>query len=61
MMNKLYSMLVFSITPEEFVNIRKSNMDLADSVVSSDKSLLEYLLTGVLQDSHIERLHTTLY
>lgn len=54
-------MPVFSIIPEEFVNIRKSNMDLADSVVSSDKSLHEHLLMGVLQDSHIMRFHTTLY
>lgn len=30
-MNKLYSLPVFSIISEEFVNIRKSNMDLADS------------------------------
>lgn len=60
-MNKLHSLSVFSIMPEEFVNIRKSNMDLADSVVSSDKSQHEHLLMGVLQDSHIKRLHTTLY
>lgn len=60
-MNKLCSMPVFSIISEEFVNIRKCNTDLADSVVSSDKSLHEYLPTGVLQDSHIKRLHTTLY
>lgn len=60
-MNKLHSVPVFSIIPEEIVNIRKSNMDLADSVVSSDKSLHEYLLMGVLQDSHMKRLHTTIY
>lgn len=39
-------MAVFSITPEEFVNIRKSTMDIADSVVSSDKSQ---------QDGHVAR------
>lgn len=60
-MNKLHSMPVFSIIPE-LVNIRKTNMDLADSVVSSDKSLHEHLLMGVLQDSHIiKRLHTIFY
>lgn len=57
-MNKLCSVPVFSIIPEEFVNIRKRNTDLADSVVSSDKSLHEYPAHGnVARQSHPEVTH----